>query len=83
MGVLRTASTFAAAAVAFIGYAAYRRRHGATTPNGLARTPEPLQRWEGEGGAVPAVKRRSTATERQSGTAHEPATSTDEAAAGR
>jgi hypothetical protein len=56
MGVLRIASTLAAAAVAFSGYAAYRRRHGQAVRDGLRRKPEPLQRWEGEGGAVPAVQ---------------------------
>lgn len=63
MGVLRIAGTFAAAAVAFSGYAAYRRRHVLRGHGALTRTPEPLQRWEGEGGAVPTAMRPETGRE--------------------
>lgn len=47
--------TAAMAAIAFGGYAAWRRRRGSPTAG------EPLARWEGEGGAVPTIPRRPPA----------------------
>lgn len=43
--------TLTAAAVS--GYAAYRHRQRERALKNPARKPEPLQRWEGEGGALP------------------------------
>ncbi len=53
MHIVRLAGILGLTAAAIGGYAAFR---GYRPRSGAAAKPEPLQRWEGEGGSVPGVE---------------------------
>jgi hypothetical protein len=55
MRLSRIAATIGLFAAGFSAYAAYRQRHGLARGAHLRAKTEPLQRWEDEGGNVPAA----------------------------
>jgi hypothetical protein len=55
MRLSQLAATIGLVAAGFSAYAAYRQRNGLGRGARLRVKPEPLQRWEDEGGSVPAA----------------------------
>jgi hypothetical protein len=61
MRLSRLVATIGLFAAGFTAYAAYRQRSGFVGGARLRAKPEPLQRWEDEGGSVPAANLGTTA----------------------